>query len=148
MFKIRLADMTDMERVFNLSNDDFVRENSVNKSKILWENHVQWFSERIKNTKEPFYVFEDKAGNFVAQVRFNKEDEEFVISVSLEKDFRGKGLAANIIKIASEKFGKYPIVAYIKKNNIPSAKSFAKAGYVPVGEKIINNEKYDKFVLN
>lgn len=148
MFKIRLADMTDMERVFNLSNDDFVRKNSINKSKILWENHVQWFSEKIKNAREPFYIFEDKAGNFVAQVRFNKENEEFVISVSLEKNFRGKGLAAHIIKTASEKFGKYPLSAYIKKNNIPSVKAFIKAGYVFVEEKVINNEIYNKYILN
>jgi len=147
MFNIRLANENDIKPVFELSNDDVVRANSINKNKITWEDHVNWFKSRIKNTDEPFYIAETPDGDFVAQIRFNKE-EGFVISVSINKNYRGKGLGANIIKEASEKFGIYPIIAYVKTDNTPSQKSFLKAGYVLSGEKIINEENYFRYVLN
>ena len=38
---IRLANSSDIKNVFELSNEDFVRQNSFNKEKIGWEHHVQ-----------------------------------------------------------------------------------------------------------
>ena len=102
MFNIRLANKDDIKKVFDLSNDDVVRQNSINKGKINWENHTKWFSDRIKNTEEPFYIIEDEKGNFIAQVRFNKEDEGFVISISIQKEFRGKGIAGHLLNMAVE----------------------------------------------
>lgn len=148
MFNIRLADDSDIKNVFELSNDDLVRANSINKNKIEWENHVNWFNQRIQNTKEPFFIAETPEGDFIAQIRFNKEDDGFVISVSIDKNFRGKGFGAKIIKEASKKLNIYPIIAYVKTDNIPSQKSFVKAGYVLDGDKLINNETYLRYVLN
>ena len=148
MFNIRLANENDIKKVYELSNDDLVRLNSINKSKILWEDHEKWFSNRIKNIDEPFYIAETPEGDFVAQIRFNKEEEGFVISVSIDKNFRGKGLGGKIIEEASKTLNNYPIIAYVKTNNIPSQKSFIKAGFKQDGDKIINDEKYLRYVLN
>ena len=41
--QIRLANIDDMKNVFDLSNDDTVRKNSINQNKIEWEDHVKWF---------------------------------------------------------------------------------------------------------
>ncbi len=147
MFNIRLANESDIKKVFELSNDDLVRANSINRNKILWEDHVKWFKNRIKNIDEPFYIVEDENENFISQVRFNKEDEELIISVSINKNFRGHGLGWQIISEVSQKNGNYPIVAYIKVDNIPSKKSFLKAGYIFKEKKIINGEYYEKYIL-
>lgn len=147
-FSIRHAKKSDMEMVFNLSNDDTVRENSINKAKISWESHTSWFENRIKNTEEPFYIIEDKNGSPVAQVRFNREDNGFVISLSINKNFRGKGYGCQVIKTATQELNMYPVIAYVKTTNIPSKKSFLKAGYKFYGEKIINNEPYGTFVYD
>ena len=144
-FSVRFADKSDIKNVFELSNDDLVRANSINTNKILWDDHVNWFNNRIKNTKEPFYIAETSEGNFVAQIRFNKEEDGFVISVSIDKNFRGKGLGSKVIEKASKKLNEYPITAYVKNDNIPSQKSFIKAGYMPDGQKIINNEIFLKY---
>ena len=101
MFNIRLANENDIKKVFELSNDDLVRANSINKNKILWEDHVKWFNNRVKNIDEPFYIAETPEGDFVAQIRFNKE-EGFVISVSIDKNFRGRGFGAKIIEEATK----------------------------------------------
>lgn len=78
MLRVRLANITDRQNVFDLSNDDMVRQNSINKNKILWENHVKWFDERIKNVEEPFFIVENEKNDFVAQIRFNNAEENII----------------------------------------------------------------------
>lgn len=126
---IRQANIEDMRKVFELSNDKTVRENSINQDALLWENHVEWFKERIKDSKTPFYIVENSTSDFVAQVRFDTKNDETIISISITKDFRGKGLASEIIKQCSKKSRKNTIFAYIKSENSASIKSFQKAGY-------------------
>lgn len=126
---IRPAVISDMENVFHLSNDDLVRKNSINKEKIKWENHIQWFQNRIQNTKYPFYVVETDKGDFVGQIRFDNQDGDIVASVSISPEFRGFGLGAEIIKMALQKSKFDRVVAYIYQDNIGSIKSFEKAGF-------------------
>ena len=130
--KIRLANIDDMKKVFDLSNDDVVRQNSFNSSKILWEDHEKWFKNRISRVAdEPFYIVEDENGNFAGQTRFDKKNGEIVISVSIAEAFRGKGLAGSVIKLCTEKTGFETVFAYIKESNISSVRAFRAAGYVP-----------------
>lgn len=140
-FSIRLATIDDMEKVFELSNDDIVRANSINQEKIKWEDHVEWFKNRIKKTTEPFYIVESEKKEFIAQVRFDKK-EEIIISISITESFRGKGLASKIIKECSEKSGFKKIIAFVKEENFASQKAFLKAGFV-LKEKEDNYLKYE-----
>ena len=128
-FSIRLATIDDMQKVFELSNDDVVRANSINQEKFQWENHVKWFENRIKKIDEPFYIVESLSGEFIAQVRFDKK-EEIIISISITKPFRGKGLASEIIKksIALSKYNN--VTAYIYNTNLASIKTFTHAGFI------------------
>ena len=131
---IRLATIEDVKKVFELSNDDLVRTNSINQDKIKWEEHVVWFNNRIKDVNNPFYIVEDKNQNFIAQVRIDKKDEN-VISISLTNKFRGKNLSSKIIKLCSKKSKCNELYAYIKKENLASQKTFEKAGFVFVNKK-------------
>lgn len=141
MLRVRLANITDRQNVFDLSNDDMVRQNSINKNKILWENHVKWFDQRIKNVEEPFFIVENEKNDFVAQVRFDKKEYN-LISISISSKYRGKGLASYIIRVCSEKSGLSPVVAYVKQENVSSLKAFKKAGYNEVDKTLIDNQTY------
>lgn len=134
VFLTRYANINDIKKVFLLSNDDTVRQNSINQQKIKWENHVAWFNDRIKNTNEPFYIIETSECEFIGQVRFEKK-EEVIISISIMPDFRGKGLASEIIKFCTKKSKLNNILAYIKEENLPSQRSFLKAGYCFLKQK-------------
>ena len=127
-FIIRLATTDDMKNVFELSNDKLVRKNSINQEQIGWDDHVVWFTNRITKIGEPFYIVESYDKKLIAQVRFDKRDE-FVISISVSSGFRGKGLAAKIIKKCSEFSGINKITAWVKEKNTASQKAFLKAGY-------------------
>ena len=128
-FIIRPAAPEDIKKVFELSNDDTVRANSINKDKIEWKSHVKWFNARIKRENEPFYTAETKEGAFIGQIRLDKKDDGYIISISLAKEFRGKGLAAKIIAAAAEKSGFKNITAEIYADNTASIKAFEKAGF-------------------
>ncbi len=131
---IRLATPDDCKRVFDLSNDPIVRANSIHSETIKWEEHCVWFQKHIHIPQEPFYIVEDKHKNLVAQVRFSKNPLP-TISISITPDFRGKGLACSIIRLASKKSNYDEVIAYIKKENVPSLKSFQRAGYQICGEE-------------
>ena len=129
-FSIRLATIDDMEKVFELSNDDIVRANSINQEKIKWEDHVEWFNNRIKKQDEPFYIVESQDKEFIAQVRFDKKEEDILISISIAENFRGKGLASKIVESCIKKSGYEKVTAYIYDTNMASIKTFIKAGFV------------------
>lgn len=127
-FSIRLANKNDVKNVFELSNEQTVRQNSIHSEQIVWEDHVAWFLKRIEDKTNPFYIIEDKNKNLIGQVRFDTEQEP-IISISIAENFRGKHLAPAIIKACSAKCGLKTVFAYIKKSNISSVKAFEKAGY-------------------
>ena len=128
MYIIKNAAIKDMKEIFELSNDELVRQNSINQEKILWNNHIKWFHKRI-TLNNPFYVIRALNDKLIGQVRIDKKDEA-VISISITHEFRGKNLAAKIIKDCSVKSNLSPIYAYIKPDNIASQRAFKKAGYI------------------
>lgn len=55
---IRLANINDIKDVFMLANDDIVRANSINTSKIKYDEHERWFKDKISSKDTIFYVLE------------------------------------------------------------------------------------------
>lgn len=138
---LRKASSDDLFKVFELSNDDEVRRLSFISSKIDIESHKKWFKSKITN-HSTFFLVAEYSGEFVGQVRYEINDNEAVVGISISKEFRGLSLGDKILiksaKLLSESFKEIrKIIAYIKKENIASQKSFEKAGYVFV-------EKEDK----
>jgi len=141
-FKIELATIDDMKAVFDLSNDEQVRVNSFNTEKIKWENHQNWFKNKLNDKNFVFYLVKTFDNNLIAQVRFDISSDEADISISIAPDFRGKGYGSKILKKASNKIIKdskiKKINAFVKTKNIASQKVFEKAGYILKEE---NSEK-------
>lgn len=133
-FNIMLATIDDMKTVFDLSNDELVRENSFNSEKIEWEKHQIWFRNKLSDGNCIFYLAKDFSGKLISQLRFDKTDEEGDISISVARDFRGKGHGTKILKLVSEKviseYGVKKINAYVKIGNKVSRNMFKKAGYI------------------
>ena len=127
--KIRKAKFDDCDRIFELSNDPIVRENSLNQYEIKYENHVTWFSNILNSKDFEVFIVENLEDEFVGQVRFEKKDSGCYIGLSICKEFRGKHLGFKVIELGTQKTSFSTIFAIIKRNNIPSLKSFMKAGY-------------------
>jgi len=150
IFIIKLATENDIKDVFDLSNDPIVRNNSFNSEIILFENHVKWFNNKLKDRNTVFYIIRNINQEFVSQIRLEKENENnWIISISIVEKFRGKGLVKIILKETINKFlansHAENIYAFIKKSNTTSLISFQKAGFSIIGEETINNN--DSFKL-
>lgn len=151
--KIRKAIKEDISIVFDLSNDDDVRLNSIKQERIEWDDHVTWYNDIINNYDCMFYVVFDNDNKFIGQVRFNKISKDVIISISLHRDFRGKGLSSFLLKESCRMYfienkSEHIINAYIKKNNVSSIKSFEKSGFVFSGNKSISENEYSLYKLN
>jgi RimJ/RimL family protein N-acetyltransferase len=70
---------------------------------------------------------------------------EAVISVSVDRENRGKGFGSTIIRLASQKLCDLTeinvIHAYIKQNNEASFRAFMKAGYKESGVTMISGHQ-------
>lgn len=153
-FKIELVKKVDIKNVFELSNDFIVRRNSFNFDKINWTDHIIWFNKVIRDRKIVFYVIKTKKNRFVGQVRFNLVENtrfDYIVNISLIKDFRGKGLGSKVLKIAIKKikndFDAHRIFAYIKDNNKASIKCFLKNDFKIYKNKIINGFNSTKMIF-
>ncbi len=148
---IREATINDAEILFNLSNEETVRENSINRNKIEWNNHIKWLKEKIESSNYIIFLFFD-ASKFIGQVKFEIEDNEAVISISIAKEFRGKKLSLALLQKGISRFllnnkNVEKIIAFIRPQNQASIKSFTKVGFVFSELVEINDDQFNKYLL-
>ena len=140
--QFRKATEADILLYFEWTNDELTRQNSFSSELISFETHKNWFINKINSKNNSFYLFLDEEQKCVGQVRIEILDTETVIGISVDKNFRGLGLASEMIRAATTDFKflhKSDIIAYIKPENRASISSFLKVGF----EKVISkNNKY------
>lgn len=145
----RFAEMKDADLYFKWTNDPLVRKNSYRQEPVTYENHIRWFEQKLKSDDCSFYLF--YSGELPAgQVRIEKGKDETIIGISVDENFRGKSVGAEMIRIACadyfKKHGEAVIFAYIKEENRPSLRIFTKAGF---GSAVkVNVDGADSFKLS
>jgi UDP-2,4-diacetamido-2,4,6-trideoxy-beta-L-altropyranose hydrolase len=131
---IKKVTPVDVELVFKWINDPVVRRQSYSTALITWETHSAWFQKKMNDKNYRMYLFylkDDPAG----QIRFDIENTSATLSYLIDEEHRGKGLGSMIIKkgilsLRAEKENIKQVVGFVKKNNIPSSRSFRKLGFV------------------
>jgi hypothetical protein len=144
--KMKKADYNDLHTYYNWVNDRDVIKNSFTKKPISFDDHKKWFLKQLKFSKKNYlYIFYLNQLP-IGQVRLNCSNKICKIDYSVDKDFRGRGFALqmikNIIKIRFSNCKK--IIAEVKKKNIPSLKIFKKIGFKYYSKK--NKIIFYKFV--
>lgn len=134
--KMRIAKATDADLIplFHLANDQEVRKQSFSTNPITLQEHSNWFLSVLKNTNRLLFVF-FVCDSFVGQVRMDIADAKAVVSISLQAEYRGLGLASEMLRLALSELKKERIevelvCAYVKEDNIASQKLFLKAGFL------------------
>ncbi len=141
---IRKAVEDDVLDVFEIANNKEARANSINQSEIKLEDHKVWFNRKIYSDECIFYVAETKENHkVIAYIRYEREDDGWVVSINLNDGFQSMGLGTKIIKETSYKIPG-EITAVVKEANIASVKSFKKAGYLEKCSILISNENFLK----
>ena len=131
--KFRKATSNDVQLYFNWANDVLVRNNSFNQATIDMDKHITWFNSKLKDDSCFFYLFLNNLDSPVGQVRIEKKTDEAIIGISIDENYRGKGLGSDMLNMACKDYFKhYPdskISAYIKEGNEASIKLFTKAKF-------------------
>lgn len=136
----------DCLKIFEIANDDDVRQSSFSSDKIDLEDHKKWFKNILKEDIIKFLVLE-YAEDIIGQLRFDFDETYPVISISLNKNYRGLGLSKYILNEGINYIGEFEkIVAYIKKDNIRSISFFKSMGFKKDSEVIIKNCEAFKFI--
>jgi spore coat polysaccharide biosynthesis predicted glycosyltransferase SpsG/RimJ/RimL family protein N-acetyltransferase len=142
---VRRAVPGDLLPVFRLSNEPAVRVCSIDSAKIILARHREWFLEKLRNRSGLFLIAEF-GGKFAGQVRFSEEKRTAVLSISVVKKMRGNGAGRIILRKALEYLrtehpGTARVLAFVKRDNIPSRKLFENGGFEKIGEPRIKGEK-------
>ncbi len=148
--KIRKATSKDMLLIYNWANDTEARLNATTTAQIPLSEHKAWFSKKIKDSNTYLYILEFDS-NPIAQVRYERENDYYVISYSVDIKFRGRGLGELVLVKSLKKLymdhGDSPkIYAIVKRENRRSAKIFINNYFKLSGEKSYDGSKFDVYI--
>lgn len=132
--KIRNAKISDLMDVYNLSNESYVREVSLNKEKIQLKDHENWFKKMLTSDKNKFYIVTNNNEEFLGQVRFNIEKKEATVSLSLTRKIIGRRISGKILMLSIERLfyevkELEKIIAFVREENKKSMKLFIRQGF-------------------
>ena len=140
----RRATADDCDLYFTWANDPVTRSMAFNKEPIPYENHCKWFSKKTENKDAVLYLFYSN-GIPVGQVRFDIDNYEAEIDISIDREQRGKNIGTTMLKQALfwfsiEKPGIIP-VSKVLIGNPASHRIFEKCGFTQISE----NKEFKKY---
>lgn len=134
LLRFRRATEADARLLWDWANDPDLRAVSFTTGPIPWETHLAWLRRKLADSRCALRVVTNETGVPVGQVRYDGEGPEAVVSISLAKEFRGRGWGAEILRRATAEYvrdGGAPLVrAFVKAGNRASERIFQDAGFV------------------
>jgi RimJ/RimL family protein N-acetyltransferase len=136
--RLRPARRDDAERLFAWANDPVTREMSFQGETIPWATHLRWLESSLGRPDRRLWIAEWRAADDWVPFGQVRLDRGGVLSLGLDPAWRGRGLAAPVIRRAlaepeSAAFG--PVyTAFIRPENQPSRRAFRQAGFVDRGD--------------
>lgn len=147
---IRNANIDDCKQYFDWVNEETVRLHSFNTELIKWNDHQKWFENKLNSQSSHLYVCEI-GSDIIGQVRFDLVDNYYNIDYSIDKEFRGKGYAYNMLFAAIQKLKdltqtSFFLKAEVKRDNFASLRVFEKLEM----DRILVDEivRFEKHVIN
>jgi len=134
---LRSAQSADLWLYHWWANDPQVRQQSFNSDPIPLEQHRRWFEGRLESPLALMRVLQDGHGLPLGQIRLEREAaaaQRAVISLSLDRLARGRGLAALLLQLGLEELARCwgpAMQAYgeVRAENPASGRAFLRAGF-------------------
>jgi len=130
---LRKAMAEDCRRLWDWRNEQDTRQASFQTDFIPFDQHEQWFKAKLEDACTRVLIAVDAQGHEVGCVRFDIRGREAAISVSIDRDERGKGYGREAIRRGSEYLMEEGsierIIAQIRADNVTSREVFQRAGY-------------------
>ena len=133
MYELRKATLDDAKLLFDWTNDNEVRATAIIKKTIAWDEHINWLTQKLQNPQSYIYILTEGKSVNLGVVRFDKENDTFVISYSIDKLHRKKGMGLLILQLGLEKMKEVnpqcKFKASVQEDNIASNIIFKKLGF-------------------
>lgn len=141
--RLRTAKWQDCEQIWQWANESTTRQASFQSNPIPWEEHVQWFQQKLADEHSEFWLAIDAQDCPIGQVRFDPVSPEvFQISLSVDPDYRNQGLGVEILKMAVLQIFQNPTIlaisAWIKPENLASIRTFEMVQFSKIGTEYNN----------
>jgi UDP-2,4-diacetamido-2,4,6-trideoxy-beta-L-altropyranose hydrolase len=135
--RVRPVRWEDREQLWEWANETTVRRMSFHQEPIPWEEHIAWFEKKFQDPACFLYIAVTEDDVPVGQIRFDVQDNKAIVDVSVDREWRDKGLGPEIIRggiqrLLAEKPG-IPVHTQVKLENVGSVRAFEKAGFVTCG---------------
>ena len=136
--RLRAAGSADLWLFHWWVSDPQVRSQSFNRDPISPEQHCRWFKGRLGSPLALLRVLEDGDGLPLGQIRFERgaaTDPRAVISFSLDRLARGRGLASHLLQLGVKELARCwgkRCKAYgeVLTDNPASCRAFLRAGFL------------------
>lgn len=142
----------DCELLWEWANDPATRANSFNSAAIPFKRHKEWFHTMLQDPECCFWMATNEKLGKIGIVRFDCEDAEATISVSLAPHARGKGYGRKLISSACSRIFAVSAVdrirALIKPANESSIRAFERAGFIRDAETTIKGQPALRYLLH
>ena len=142
---IRLVQDEDCKLLWEWANDPVVRASAFSSQMIRWEEHVEWFRRKLNDQNCRILVCLDTSGVPVGQIRFEKHGaSDANLDITVDGRLRGLGFAGRLIDLgadwAFEEWNLTRLNAFVKPENIASAKAFERAGFKRMESVVVKGQ--------
>ncbi len=128
---VRKANLSDTKLYWNWVNDPEVRKNAFHSDPISWDNHKEWFRNKLDDRSVTMLLVECIEGP-IGQVRFEQSGSHLVIDYSIGRQFRRLGLGKIFLSKCIETLRNEKecvLIGKVKEENLASAKIFEHLGF-------------------
>ena len=144
--KLRLATPDDCQLLWKWANDPAIRAASFASGSIPWEEHVDWFHQKLADPRCILYIIVGEKNIPLGQVRFDIDARGIAeVSISIENGEGNKGYGSAALKLACQRImresGIRGVLARIKEWNEVSIRAFTRAGFSNTGLQDYRGQK-------
>jgi len=128
---VRRANRSDASLYWHWANDSTVRKNAFNEDHIEWQQHQEWFNNKLNDPDTILLLIESSFAP-IGQVRFDRKGSHYITDYSLAKQFRGFNLAKTVLSLAIDYLRRenaFTLIGEVKENNAASKKVFENLGF-------------------
>jgi UDP-2,4-diacetamido-2,4,6-trideoxy-beta-L-altropyranose hydrolase len=125
-FVLRESQVDDCLTLFRWVNEPEVRRSSLNSAEVSWVDHQSWFESTSVNPEKVILMAEVRDMP-IAQIRFERLEEQIRLSYSVDPTQRGKGVGHWIVSqgvLWIRQRWHSPIVAEVRAENLASRRIF------------------------
>lgn len=143
MLTARPATLADAPWLLRLRNDPVTITGSTTPGTVALGDHLRWLKASLSDPARRLMVVMSD-GVDVATYRLDGVGHEAVeVSLTVAPEARGRGFAVLVIRLAAEhavREGADRVLAFVRSENMPSLRAFARAGFVESGAE---RRRYD-----